>query len=129
MGVGAAWIVSALVPGTPFVSVELDPARAAAAAGLFEEDPDVTVLAGDWRELLPREAPFDFLFVDASDAKDDVDAVVGLLAPGGTAVLDGVFAGPAGAGGRREAWLDHPLLVGAELRVTPGRCALVALRH
>ena len=48
----------------------------------------MTVCTGTWRERLPPEAPLDLLFVDANDAKDDVDASVGLLAPGGTAVLD-----------------------------------------
>ena len=75
-------------PPTPFFTAETDPDRAAAVATFFADDPNVTVLAGSWRETLPPEAPFDLLFVDASDAKDDVDATIGLLAPGGTAVLD-----------------------------------------
>ena len=65
-GVGAAWIVSALPPQTPFFTAELDPARAAAARELFAADENVRVLEGDWRELLPREAPFDFVFYDAT---------------------------------------------------------------
>ena len=53
------------------------------------------ILAGSWQDVLPPEAPFDLLFVDASDAKDDVDATIGLLAPGGTAVLDDFWSDPA----------------------------------
>src|SRR5439155_1053023 len=63
-GVGAAWIVSALPPTIPFVSVEVDPTLAEAAAELFAEDENVTVLQGDWHELMPTEAPFDLLFYD-----------------------------------------------------------------
>ena len=64
-GVGAAWIVSALPPSVPFVTVELDEARAGAAAELFAADENVTVLQGDWHELMPPEAPFDLLFLDS----------------------------------------------------------------
>ena len=128
-GVGAAWIVSALPPRTPFFSAELDPELAARAAELFTSDPNVTIVAGPWRESLPSAAPFDLLFVDAPDAKDDVEAVIGLLAPGGTAVLDDFWADPALPDPRREAWLRHPLLTAIELWVTPERRALVAVRR
>ena len=64
-GVGAAWIVSALPPSVPFVSVELDETRARAAAELFAADENVRVLQGDWHELMPPEAPFDLLFLDS----------------------------------------------------------------
>ncbi len=95
-GVGAAWIVSALPPQTPFFTAELDPDLAARTPrSSSPDDPNVTVLAGPWRETLPPEAPFDLLFVDAGDAKDDVDATIGLLAPGGTAVLDDFWFDPA----------------------------------
>ena len=128
-GVGAAWIVSALPPQTPFFTAELDPGLAARAAELFAADPNVTVGAGPWRDTLPPEAPFDLLFVDARDAKDDVDAVVGLLAPGGTAVLDDFRRDPAFPDPRRDAWLQHPLLTAIELWVAPGRRVLVAVRR
>src|SRR5215468_4969006 len=49
-GVGAAWIVSALPPGARFFTAEIEPELAAAAAELFADDPDVTVLAGPWQE-------------------------------------------------------------------------------
>ena len=128
-GVGAAWIVSALPPQTPFFSAESDPVLAARAAELFALDPNVRILAGPWQEVLPPEAPFDLLFVDAGDAKDDVGAVVGLLSPGGTVVLDDFRFDPALPDARRDAWLQHPLLTTIELWVTPGRRALVAVRR
>jgi predicted O-methyltransferase YrrM len=127
-GVGAAWIVSVLAPGTPFVSVEDDPERAAAAAALFEQDGDVRILAGDWRDLLPAEAPFDLLFVASRDAKDDVDAVVGLMMPGGTAYVDDFTCAAELPDPRRDAWLRHDALAAAEIPVTPARRAIVAVR-
>ncbi|MEO5633891.1 class I SAM-dependent methyltransferase [Gaiella sp.] len=128
-GVGTAWIVSALPPTTPFFTVERDPTLAAATAAFYADDPNVTVLAGSWRETLPPEAPFDLLFVDVNDAKDDVEATVGLLAPGGTAVLDDFSFDPVLPDARRDAWLRHPLLTTIELWVTPNRRALVAVRR
>ena len=128
-GVGSAWIVSALPPATPFFTTEKDPELAAAVAAFFVDDPNVTVLVGSWRETLPPEAPFDLLFVDANDAKDDVDATIGLLAPGGTAVLDDFWFDPAFPDKRRDGWLRHPLLTTVELWVTPQRRALVAVRR
>lgn len=128
-GVRAAWIVSALPPQTPFFTAELDPGLAARAAELFADDPNVTVSAGSWRETLPPEAPFDLLFVDANDAKDDVDSAIGLLAPGGTAVLDDLWFDPALPDARRDAWLRHPLLTAIELWVTLERRVLVAVRR
>lgn len=128
VGVGAAWIVSALPPQTPFFTAELDPRLASVAAHLFANDANVTVATGSWRNLLPPEAPFDLLFVDADDAKDDVDAVVGILAPGGTAVLDDFHRDPSVADPRRDAWLGHPLVAAIALYVTPERRAIVAVR-
>ena len=128
-GVGTAWIVSALPPTTPFFTAETDPELAGAVAAFYADDPNVTVLAGSWRETLPPEAPFDLLFVDASDAKDDVNATVGILAPGGTAVLDDFWFDSTISDERRDSWLDHPLLTTIELWVTPGRRALLAVRR
>ena len=128
-GVGAAWIVSALPPQVPFFTAELDPGLAHQAAELFAGDPNVTVIPGSWREALPPEAPFDLLFVDASDAKEDVGAAVGLLAPGGAAVVNDFWQDPALPDPLRDAWLRHPLLTAIELWVTPARRVLVAVRR
>ena len=128
-GVGAAWIVSALPPQTPFFGAETDPVLAARAAELFEADPNVSILAGPWQDVLLPEAPFDLLFVDGGTAKDDVDAVIGLLAPGGTAVLDDFWFDQGLPDRRRDAWLQHALLTAIEVWVTPTRRAVVAVRR
>ena len=131
-GVGAAWIVSALPPGTPFFTAELDPERAAAARDLFAGDEDVHVLEGDWRELLPREAPFDLVFFDAAKhlrPREDGELVVGLLAPGGMAVLDDLTPGFAGPDPVREHWLFRPDLAATEVLTTPESAAILAVRR
>jgi predicted O-methyltransferase YrrM len=72
-GVGAAWMVSALPPSVPFVTVERDERLAAAAAELFAGDANVRVLQGDWHELMPQEAPFDLLFLDSGKQHPEID--------------------------------------------------------
>jgi predicted O-methyltransferase YrrM len=130
-GVGAAWIVSALSPSVPFVTVELDAERAAPAAELFAEDAHVRVLEGDWHELMPAEAPFDLLFYDGGGKqRPDVDGeqVVGLLAPGGTIVMDDLTPGRPGPDPVREFWLGHPRLAAAEIQLSPSIAVIVGVR-
>lgn len=130
--VGAAWIVSALPPQTPFFTAENDPERAAAARELFAADENVHVLEGDWRELLPPEAPFDFVFYDATKKlhpREDGDLVAGLLAPGGIAVLDDLTPGFAGPDPVREFWLSRPDLAVTEVLTTPESAAILAVRR
>lgn len=128
-GVGAAWIVSALPPETPFVTAEVVPELAKVAAMVFADDPNVSVLSGSWGDTLPQEAPFDLLFVDADPAKEDVEATVGILAPGGTAVLQDDWRDPSTAGERRDAWFNHPRLATVGVWVTPARRVLLSVRR
>ena len=131
-GVGAAWIVSALPPSTPFFTTEIDAERAAAARELFAADENVHVLEGDWRELLPREAPFDLVFFDAMKQlrpREDGELVVGLLAPGGIAVLDDLTPAHAGPDPVRAFWLGRPDLAATEILTTPESAAILAVRR
>jgi predicted O-methyltransferase YrrM len=122
--VGAAWIVSALAPGVPFVTVEIDRAVAATATALFAEDPDVRVLTGDWQELLPPESPFDFLFVAGDGAAgDDLEAVLRLLAPGATLAIAEVHRDV------RMVWRGHPELVCALVGTEAEARTVVATRR
>ena len=123
-GVGSAWILSALDPGVPFVTVELDPGRAAAAAELLAADENARVIGGDWRQVLPAEGPFDLLFADGGRSKYRGE-LVGLLAPGGTLVLDDLTPGHAGPDPVRELWLGHPRLVAAELQISRHEAVIV----
>ena len=131
-GVGAAWIVSALPPEVPFVTVELDERLAAAAAELFAEDESVRVLQGDWHELMPPEAPFDLLFYDGGGKQHlelDGDQVVGLLTPGATIVMDDLTPGRTTHDVVREFWLNHPEIAALEVLTTPETAAIVGTRR
>lgn len=128
-GVGAAWIVSALPTQTPFFTAERDSVRAAAVTALFADDPNVHVLAGDWRELLPAQAPFDLVFFDAAKQErpqEDGALVVGLLAPGGIAVLDDLTPGRPGPDPVRDFWLGHRDLVATEVLTAPENATILA---
>ena len=125
-GDGAAAIAAALPAGATFVTVELDPARAAAArerlAGAAAE-----VLEGDWRDHLPQRAPFDLVFADGGVG---YDRVIDLLAPGGILVKDDLTPGRAVAGdATREALLLDPRVEATELLVTPAMACVVAVRR
>jgi predicted O-methyltransferase YrrM len=127
-GVGAAWIVSALPPTVPFVTVELDSKLAEASAELFAEDENVRVLQGDWHELMPPEAPFDLLFYDGGGKQQpevDGEQIVGLLTPGATIVMDDLTPGRATHDVVREFWLNHPEITALEVLTTPGTSAIV----
>ena len=126
-GVGTAWLASALAPGTLLYTAELDATRAAAAMSLLTEDPDVHVLAGDWREVLPPHAPFDLIFVDGGHAKDDPDAVLRLATPGATVVMDDFSADWEGPDPRRERWFAHPRVTVVELGTGANARVIVAV--
>jgi predicted O-methyltransferase YrrM len=132
VGVGAAWIVSALPPQVPFFTVEVDERRAAAVAELFVHDRNVRVLAGDWRELLPAEAPFDLVFFDAAKQLrpvEDGELVTGMLAPGGIAVLDDLTPHRLGPDPVRGYWLGRPELAAVEILTAPSAAAILAVRR
>ena len=130
-GIGAAWMVSALPPWVPLVTVELDETLAAAAAGLFADDENVRVLCGDWHELMPPEAPFDLLFLDSGKQHPEIDGedVVGLLAPGATIVMDDLTPARRRPDPVREFWLGHPEIASLEILTTPTTAAIVGTRR
>jgi predicted O-methyltransferase YrrM len=130
VGVGAAWIVSALDPSVPFFTAEIDAERTAAASRLFADDENVRVLHGDWHDVLPAHAPFDLLFHDGSKRRPDVDGdqTLGLLAPRGLIVMDDLTPGRQGPDPVREFWLGHPELAAAELAVSAHEAVILAVR-
>jgi predicted O-methyltransferase YrrM len=124
-GDGAKAIVAALPADATFVTVELDPERAARArdalAGTRAE-----VLEGDWRELLPPRGPFDVLFADGGGYGD----VAELLRPGGILVKDDLTPGrPVDGDPTREALLRDPRLEATEVLVTGEMACIVAVRR
>jgi predicted O-methyltransferase YrrM len=136
-GVGLAWMLEAAGPSTSFVSIELDSTRAAAAAELFAEHPNVRVRHGDWKQL-HEHGPFDLLVLDGGgkgkepDPEPPLDPTDGWLTLGGTIVLDDFIpAGEPGASLHDEArryWLEHPSLQATELRLSPILATVVARR-
>ena len=133
-GVGTAWLASGMLPTARLVTVECERRRAAAARRLFAADPRVTVLAGDWTDLR-EHGPFDLLFCDGGGKRDDPDAVVDLLAPGGILVLDDftpATSWPPTYGGTtdqlRLEYLTHPRVRATEAQVAPGMAVILATR-
>lgn len=122
--VRAAWVAAALAPGTPLLVVDEDAAHTRTTAAVLACDPDARVLTGDWRAVLPAEAPFDVLAAEAAAVGDAGAEVVALLAPGGTLVV----AGLAAAGADATARLSHPLLAATEVLTAPSNASLVGVR-
>lgn len=137
-------MASAVDTATSLVSAERDAVRASACKDLFAPCPNVTILHGDWREIVPH-GPFDLLVLDggggAKRAGGPPAEPAELLKPGGTVVLDDfhppLTEWPAPAGtldefGRdlnhsRAHWFGHPDLLTTELRVHPEASALVGI--
>jgi predicted O-methyltransferase YrrM len=143
-GVGSAWIASAMAPDASLVTVELDEDRAAAAARLFADEPNVRVFLGDWHELLPPKAPFDLLFFDGGgwkrpwegdDTRGESDQALELVASGGVVVIDDLtprnLMPPewAAADLVRDYWLDSGRFVATEILTTPDTAAIVSVRR
>src|ERR671912_2877812 len=63
-GVGTAWLRSGVRGAARIVTAELDAKLAGAAAEIFEDDPQVEVLAADWSTLQDK-GPFSLLFLDS----------------------------------------------------------------
>ena len=142
-GTGLAWIASAVGPETKIISVEIDETRARACQKLFADLPNVTVLAGDWRQI-EAYGPFDLLVLDGGGGgkkQDDAPAnPAKLLKAGGTVVLDDMYPpleywpepdGPRDEFTRsvtvaRKYWLQHPDLFATEFRLRPQMGTIVA---
>lgn len=124
-GVGTAWLASGISPAARLVTVEIVPELAAAAPSFFAEFAQVTVLTGDWREILAH-APFDLLFLDGGGEREHQELAVGALGVGGIAVLDDLTPlehRPAEWRGQpdvvRAFWLNDARLVTAEVGAAP----------
>jgi predicted O-methyltransferase YrrM len=91
VGIGSAWMASAMPADCTLITTEIEPTRAAAAAAVLSEDPRVQVLTGDWESLLPALAPFDLIFADAGMRdQQQFGTLVSMLRLGGRIVIDDV---------------------------------------
>jgi predicted O-methyltransferase YrrM len=87
-GVGTAWLRSGVRDDVRIVTAELDPQLAKAAAEIFEDDPQVEVVAADWSTLFDK-GPFSLLFLDSGKpSAAGPDKVWDLVEEGGIVVLD-----------------------------------------
>jgi predicted O-methyltransferase YrrM len=88
IGMGAAWIASAMPGDCRLITVEIDQERAKLARELLADDPRVKVVTGDAVSVLSTRGPFDLLFSDGGDA--DHAWQVDMLRVGGRVVSDDV---------------------------------------
>ncbi len=124
-GIGAAAIAST---AASLVTVEVDPGRIARARKALADFDNVELLEGDWRDQLPPRAPFELIFLDGGNAKDD-PTVVDLAVPGGLFVLDDFTVDRKASDSRRELWLGGGLpVVATEIMTTPETSAILATR-
>ena len=124
-GEGAVAIAST---AESLVTVERDAERAAVARERLRCHGHVELHVGDWRDVLPQRAPFDFLFFDAGLIYESPE-VVDLLAPGGLLLKDDMAPGRAIEGDPvREFLFGHPELAAVELLTTAETAAIVAAK-
>ncbi|MFD0314831.1 O-methyltransferase [Streptomyces flavalbus] len=137
-GVGLAWLTSGAPPGTHLISVERDPHRAAIAAELFTDHPNVTVLPGDWHHITDH-APYDLLVLDGGGTgKTPTDPPADpthLLTPHGTVVIDDFTPSPTWPPTHngtpdhpRLHWLTHPALHTTEIHLAPDLATVLGRR-
>jgi predicted O-methyltransferase YrrM len=97
IGYSGLWMAPALPPDGLLITVEIDPARAAAARATFaraQVAERVSVIVGDVSRYLHKLAgPFDLVFQDGDKQLYEplLDRLVGLLAPNGLLVSDNVL--------------------------------------
>jgi len=124
VGIGAAWMASAMPADCRLVTVEIDEERAAAAADLLRGDDRVSVLSGDARQRLGPHGPFDLLFADGGwRDPGGLGTLVDLVRVGGKLVMDDLTplaALPPGspyrdADVKRDLFFGDPRLLSAEV--------------
>ena len=97
IGYSTVWMATALPSTGLLVTLERDHARATTARGYFRDagvDDRVNVMIGDADRYLHKLAgPFDLIFQDGDKTQygSMLDALVGLLRPGGLLVTDNVL--------------------------------------
>lgn len=88
VGIGAAWLASAMPADCTLVTAEIDAERAVTARQLLAGDRRVEVVTGDSAAVLSGRGPFDLLFCDGGGG--DYAGLVGLVRIGGRIVMDDV---------------------------------------
>lgn len=135
-GTASAWLVSSLSPGVTLVTVEEDPAHAAAARALYDSLLNVRVYQGDWRTFL-SSSRFSLLFVGRNPARSqDPEALIQCLQPGALVIIDGLtplekvpLEYQHQPDPLREFWLSDTRLISIEINVSPAESVILASRR
>ena len=127
-GEGAAAIAST---AASLVTVERDPDRIALARERLAGLDNVELLAGDWRDLLPQRGPFELLFLDSGDWKEEPyrQQALELVEPGGLLLKDDMTPDFPKPDPVREWFFGHPDLLASEILTTPETAAIIAARR
>ena len=127
-GEGAAAIAST---AASLVTVERDPDRIALARERLAGVDNVELLEGDWRDLLPQRGPFELVFLDSGDWKEEParQQALDLVEPGGLLLKDDMTPGLPGPDPVREWFFGHPDLLATEILTTPETAAIVAAKR
>jgi len=127
-GEGAAAIAST---AASLVTVERDPDRIALARERLAGLANVELLEGDWRDLLPQRGPFELLFLDSGDWKEEPyrQRALDLVEPGGLLLKDDMTPGFPGPDPVRKWFFGHPDLLATEILTTPETAAIVATKR
>ena len=135
-GSESAWMISALLPGTSFFTVEADPALAAVARALFENYPNVRVLHGNWQSLL-RYRPFGLIFTRVQFVPPEAyEVLFQSIRAGGVIALGGlepqkelpIELQSDEPDVVRDFWLNDPRLLATELQVSPNEAVIMVSR-
>ena len=127
-GEGAAAIAST---AASLVTVERDPDRVALARERLAGVDNVELLEGDWRDLLPQRGPFELVFLDSGDWKEEParQQALDLVEPGGLLLKDDMTPGLRGPDPVREWFFGHPDLLATEILTTLETAAIVATKR
>jgi predicted O-methyltransferase YrrM len=127
-GAGAAAIAST---AASLVTVERDADRLAAARDRLAEFDNVELLEGDWRDLLPQRGPFELLFLDSGDWKEEPfrQRALDMVEAGGLLFKDDMTPDWPGPDPLREWFFGHPELLATEVLTTPETAAIIATKR
>jgi predicted O-methyltransferase YrrM len=117
---------------TSVVTVEIDAARVAAALQAVGDLPNVELVEGDWRTVLPERGPFGMVFLDSTFKKapeEEGPIAIDLLLPGGLFVIDDLTPDYQGPDPAREFLFGSDRLQAVEVRTTASTSAIIASRR
>ena len=134
LGVGSAWILSAIQSDVQFISVDIEAPRVELVRRNIIH-PQGEFICGDWKELI-KYGPFKFVFADAAAAKsEEGELLIEILEVGGLLLMDDFTPEEhwpehwrCKRDRVREFWLNHEKLTATEIYLTPTSSAILATK-